>query len=101
MDTHLQKLLKPDESILGVLLRNIDNLSSEHALERSRLLFSYCDGENPKISGRLIIMTATDGTDLRERFKSTWTTERDFVDPLMARISGNTIVIPPDQEKIC
>ena len=101
IDNYLLHLLKPDETIIGVLIRNIDNLSSKHSLERARLLFAYCDGENPKVPNRLIIMTASADGELRQKFAEKWVNETDFVDPLMARISGNTVTISSDEESIC
>jgi len=101
IDNYLLRLLKPDETIIGVLIRNIDNLSSKHSLERARLLFAYCDGENPKVPNRLIIMTASADGELRQKFAEKWVDETDFVDPLMARISGNTVTISSDEKSIC
>ena len=105
MDRDLQLLFKPGSDIQAVLLRHIDDNSSSDAFERARLLFAYCDGENPVVPHRLIIMTATSETshesELRERFKEYWSTEHDFVDALMSRISGHTLFVGEDQLPIC
>ncbi len=84
-------------------MRHIDHNSSDNTLERARLLFAYCDGENPVIPHRLIIMTATSKSEneLREKFKTLWSNEHDFVDALMSRISGHTLYIENNQKSIC
>jgi hypothetical protein len=74
-------------------------------LDQLRLLFAYCDGENPVIPHRLIIMTATSGSknenELRANFKTRFPNEHDFVDALMSRISGHTLYLEKDQKSIC
>ena len=87
----------------AVLLRGIDHIPSKYLLERLRLLFGYCDGENPVISNRLFILTAssTADNDLRQTFKAQLPAEHDFVDALMSRISGHTIYLENDQQSIC
>ncbi|CAF0822218.1 unnamed protein product [Rotaria sordida] len=105
LDSNLKYLLSAGGDIRAVLLRHIDDNSSSDAFERLRLLFAYCDGENPVIPHRLIIMTATsdsvDETELREKFKIRWPKEHDFVDALMSRISGHTLYVENDQKSIC
>ncbi|CAF0802756.1 unnamed protein product [Adineta ricciae] len=105
LDQDLQLLFKSGSDIQAVLLRHIDDNSSSDAFERARLLFAYCDGENPVVPHRLIIMTATSETphesELRERFKEYWPSEHDFVDALMSRISGHTLFVDEDQLSIC
>lgn len=39
--------------------------------------------------------------DLRQKFKIRWPHEHDFVDALMARISGHTLHLSEDQKSIC
>jgi hypothetical protein len=74
-------------------------------LEQLRLLFAYCDGENPVIPHRLIIMTATSNSEneneLREKLKTRFPNEHDFIDALMSRISGHTLYVQKDQQSIC
>ncbi|CAF1083998.1 unnamed protein product [Adineta ricciae] len=105
LDQDLQLLFKSGSDIQAVLLRHIDDNSSSDAFERARLLFAYCDGENPVVPHRLIIMTATSETphesELRERFKEYWPIEHDFVDALMSRISGHTLFVDEEQSSIC
>ncbi|CAF1061859.1 unnamed protein product [Adineta steineri] len=103
LDSKLRSLLGPGGTIRAVLLRQIDDNSSDDAIEQARLLFAYCDGENPVIPHRLIIMTATDNSEkeLREKFKTRWPTEHDFVDALFSRISGHTFFVDNDQKSIC
>jgi hypothetical protein len=105
LDSNLRSLLKPDGAIRAVLLRRIDSNPSDDAFDQLRLLFAYCDGENPVVPHRLIIMTATSNnmneSELRENFKTRWPKEHDFVDALMSRISGHTLYIEKDQKSIC
>ncbi|CAF0828899.1 unnamed protein product [Rotaria sp. Silwood1] len=105
LDSNLKSLLSTGGAIRAVLLRHIDDNSSNDAFERLRLLFAYCDGENPVIPHRLIIMTASsnsiDETELREKFKIRWPKEHDFIDALMSRISGHTLYVDNDQKSIC
>ncbi|CAF1140060.1 unnamed protein product [Adineta steineri] len=103
LDSKLRSLLGPGGAIRAVLLRQIDDNSSDDAIEQARLLFAYCDGENPVIPHRLIIMTAPDNSEkeLREKFKTRWPTEHDFVDALFSRISGHTFSADNDQKSIC
>ncbi|CAF2420262.1 unnamed protein product [Rotaria sp. Silwood2] len=105
LDLNLKFLLSAGGDIRAVLLRHIDDNLSDDAFERLRLLFAYCDGENPVIPHRLIIMTATsnsvDESELREKFKIRWPKEHDFVDALMSRISGHTLYIDNDRRSIC
>lgn len=105
LDQDLKALLTPDDGIRAVLLRHIDDLLSGDVFERLRLLFAYCDGENPRVAHRLIIMTAashsTNENDLREAFKEHWPKEHDFIDALMSRISGHTLYVQADQRSIC
>ena len=105
LDQDLESLLTPDDSMRAVLLRHVDDLSSADSFERLRLLFAYCDGENPRVPNRLIIMTAasrsTDENELREAFKDRWPKEHDFIDALMSRISGHTLYVQADQKSIC
>ncbi|CAF3112995.1 unnamed protein product [Rotaria socialis] len=103
LDTNMKSLLQTGDTIRALLLRHIDNTLSNDGFEQLRLLFAYCDGENPVISNRLIIMTATslDESELREKFKIHWPQEHDFVDALMARISGHTLFVENDQKSIC
>jgi hypothetical protein len=52
-------------------------------------------------------MTATSDSDseneneLREKFKTRFPNEHDFVDALMSRISGHTLYVEKDQQSIC
>ncbi|UJR27605.1 hypothetical protein I4U23_008886 [Adineta vaga] len=105
LDKNLRSLLSPGGSIRAVLLRHIDDQSTSDAFDRTRLLFAYCDGENPVVPHRLIIMTATstsqDESELRENFKTSWPNEHDYVDALMSRISGHTLFVEKDQKSIC
>jgi hypothetical protein len=105
LDSNLKSLLGPGDGIRAVLLRHIDNNPSDDAFDQLRLLFAYCDGENPVIPHRLIIMTATSNdineNELRERFKTRWPKEHDFIDALMSRISGHTLYVEKDQKSIC
>ncbi|CAM4772315.1 unnamed protein product [Rotaria magnacalcarata] len=103
LDTTMKSLLQTGDTTRALLLRHIDNTLSNDGFEQLRLLFAYCDGENPVISNRLIIMTATSlgESELREKFKTRWPQEHDFVDALMARISGHTLFVENDQKSIC
>jgi hypothetical protein len=105
LDSDLKSLLGSDDVIRSVLLRHIDDNPSNDAIDQLRLLFAYCDGENPVIPHRLIIMTATSNSinesELRTNFKNKWPKDHDFVDALMSRISGHTVYIPDDQKSIC
>jgi len=105
LDSNLRTLLTTTDAIRAVLLRHIDDIRSNDAYEQIRLLFAYCDGENPVIPHRLIIMTATSNskteTELRENFKTRWPNEHDFIDALMSRISGHTLHVEKDQKSIC
>ncbi|CAF1140078.1 unnamed protein product [Adineta steineri] len=103
LDSKLRSLLGPGGAIRAVLLRQIDDNSSDDAIEQARLLFAYCDGENPVIPHRLIIMTAATNSEkeLREKFKTRWPQEHDFVDALFSRISGHTFSVDNDQKSIC
>lgn len=89
----------------AVLLRHINNQKSNNALEQLRLLFAYCDGENPAIPNRLIIMTAATQShnerEFHEELKSHWVKEHDFIDALMSRISGLTLHVEKGQQPIC
>ena len=99
----LESLLLRGEDIRAVLLRHIDHVHSDEGFEKLRLLFGYCDGENPVIPHRLIIMTATgkNDRDLRAKYQKDWPREHDFIDALMSRISGHTLYIPPEQPSLC
>jgi hypothetical protein len=105
LDADLQSLLSQGDRVKAVVVRHIDDLTSVNQIEQLRLLFAYCDGENPKISERLIIMTASSDnsneSDLRDKYRNHWPNEHDFIDALMSRISGHTIFIRDDQSSIC
>lgn len=101
----MKTLLNTTDGTRAVLLRNIGDTRVEDALNQLRLLFAYCDGENPVIRHRLFIMTAaSDSTTedgLRQKFKNYWPQEHDFVDALMSRISGHTLYLSEEQNSIC
>ena len=103
LDSKLKSLLARGEEVRAVLLRHIDHVHSDDGIEQLRLLFAYCDGENPVIPHRLIIMTATgkNERDLRSKYQNGWPREYDFIDALMSRISGHTLYIPAEQQSLC
>ena len=103
LDSDLKMLLSEGDTIRAIILRHIDNDDSQDALELLRLLFAYCDGESPVIPNRLIMMTATstDEKELREKFKTRWPKEHEFIDALMSRISGHTLYIESGKTSIC
>ena len=105
LDNKLRSLLGPDGTKQAVLLRGIDDIPADDAFDQLRLLFAYCDGENPVFPNRLIIMTAYTNnpheSELREKYKTRWPKEHDFIDALMSRISGHTLYVEKDQKSIC